>query len=127
MANPLILMKWRKMFHRYYFNWHHGRFDYPGAPARSREGAHLRKEDARFRASFRTKQILLAALAPLLWVLAMLSYPLAGTLNPAMKILLPFIEPVYAAILRITARLAGWLSRRKVSLVAGSDPSLFEV
>jgi hypothetical protein len=64
---------------------------------------------------------------PLIWILAILLFPLAGTLNLAMKIILPVIEPIYSGFLRISAPLAGWLSRRKVDRLTNSNPSLFEV
>jgi hypothetical protein len=53
--------------------------------------------------------------------------PLSKTLNPAMKLLLPVIEPLYEGILRLVAPLSERLSRRKVDRVARTDPSLFEV
>jgi hypothetical protein len=126
-VNPLILIKWRKMFHRYYFNWHHGRFDYSELPASSGKEWKGWKGDARFRAWFRPGKVFTVIIIPLIWILAILLFPLAGMLNLAMKIILPVIEPIYAGFLRISAPLAGWLSRRKVDRLTNSNPSLFEV
>ena len=126
-VNPLILIKWRKMFHRYYFNWHHGRFDYSELPASSGKEWKGWKGDARFCAWFRPGKVFTVIIIPLIWILAILLFPLAGTLNLTMKIILPVIEPIYAGFLRISAPLAGWLSRRKVDRLTNSNPSLFEV
>jgi electron transfer flavoprotein-quinone oxidoreductase len=126
-VNPLILVKWRKMFYRYYFNWHHERFDYSESPASPGKGSDRGKKYTWFPVCFRSKQIFIIITIPLVWMLAILSFPLTITLNPAMKILLPVIGPIYTGILRIFAPLSGWLSRRKVDRVVNSDPSLFEV
>ena len=126
-VNPLILIKWRKMFHRYYFNWHHERFDYSELPASSGKEWKGWKGDARFCAWFRPGKVFTVIIIPIIWILAILLFPLAGTLNLAMKIILPVIEPIYSGFLRISAPLAGWLSRRKVDRLTNSNPSLFEV
>ena len=125
--DPFVIMKWRKMFYRYYYNWHHARFDYSQSPASSGKEYTGRKEDERFRICFRSWQVFMMILIPLFWLLAILSLPLSKTLNPAMKLLLPVIEPLYAGILRLVAPLSERLSRRKVDRVTRTDPSLFEV
>jgi flavin-dependent dehydrogenase len=125
--DPFVIMKWRKMFYRYYYNWHHARFDYSESPASSGKEFIERKEDKRFRICFRSWQVFMMTLIPLIWLLAILSLPLSKTLNPAMKLLLPVIEPLYAGILRLVAPLSERLSRRKMDRVARTDPSLFEV
>jgi hypothetical protein len=125
--NPLIIMKWRKMFFRYYYNWHHKRFDYSEAPPISAEYFEGQKGDAGVRSCFRSGQVFIMIFTPLIWILAILLYPLTKALNPAMKILLPLIEPLYTGILRLFAPLSGWLSRRKVERLVRTDPSVFEV
>ena len=126
-VNPLIIIKWRKMFYRYYFNWHHGRFDDSELPASSGKERECRKDDTRFRTSLRPGRVFTMMVIPLIWILAILLYPLAGMLNPAMKILLPVIEPIYTGLLSMSAPLAERLSQRRVNRVANSAPSLFEV
>ena len=112
-VNPLILVKWRKMFYRYYYNWHHARFDYSESPASSGKGFNRGKKYTWFRAWFRSKQIFIIITIPLVWILAIVFFPLSITLNPAMKILLPVIEPIYRGLLRMLAPLSGWSSRRR--------------
>jgi hypothetical protein len=63
---------------------------------------------------------------PFIWILAILSFPLAEILNPAMKMLLPVIEPLYAYILRLFAPMSARLSRSMVERVIHTDPKLFE-
>ncbi|MGC9325774.1 MAG: NAD(P)/FAD-dependent oxidoreductase [Desulfomonilia bacterium] len=126
--NPLIIMKWRKMFYRYYYNWHHERFDYSGSvSAGTPKTLEERRHDERFRMRFRAGQACILAFVPLVWILAVLSFPLAKALNPAMKILLPVIEPLYSGILRLCAPLSERASRRKVEGLVKTDPTLFEV
>lgn len=126
-VNPLILVKWRKMFYRYYYNWHHARFDYSESPVSPGKGFHRGKKYTWFRVWFRSKQIFIIITIPLVWILAIVFFPLSITLNPAIKILLPVIEPIYGGMLRMLAQLSGWSSRRRVNRVVNSDPSLFEV
>jgi hypothetical protein len=125
--NPLIIMKWRKMFFRYYYNWHHKRFDYSESPPISAKDLEGQKGDAGFRTCFRSGQVFIMIFIPLFWIQAILLYPLTKALNPAMKILLPVIEPLYTGILRLFAPLSAWLSRRKVERLVRTDPSVFEV
>jgi flavin-dependent dehydrogenase len=53
LVNPLILVNWRKMFYRYYYNWHHARFDYSEPPVRSGKGFNRGKKYTWFRVLFR--------------------------------------------------------------------------
>jgi flavin-dependent dehydrogenase len=126
-TKPLILVKWRKMFYRYYFNWHHGRFDYSEIPIGSEKGPDNRKKHSCFFIWYKSKQVFIIITIPLVWTLALALYPLAILMNPAMKVLLPVLEPVYAGLLRMLAPLSGWSSRRRVNRGANSDHSLFEV
>jgi electron transfer flavoprotein-quinone oxidoreductase len=126
-VEPSILMKWSKMFCRYYFNWHHGRFDDSESLTHLGKGREGQEDDARLRTWFRPGQLFTTMVILLVWILAILIYPLTGMLNPSMKILLPVIEPIYTGLIRMSAPWAGRLSRRRVNRVANRDPSLFEV
>jgi len=125
-ANPMIIMQWMKMFFRYYYNWHHARFDYSAFPASAGKEFAGSKADKRFRACFRLGQVFLMLCLPFIWILAILSFPLAEILNPAMKMLLPVIEPLYARILKLFAPISAQLSRSMVERVIRTDPKLFE-
>lgn len=122
--NPGIIMKWRKMFYRYYYNWHHARFDYAITPVIAVKEPAQRNGDAWFRTRFRLGRF---TLTPLIWILAVLLFPLAKALNPALTLLLPVIKPFYTGLLKVLAPLSTWLSRRKVARTISTDPSLFEV
>ena len=124
--NPLILIRWRKMFFRYYYNWHHERFDYPASSVCEEKRHAERPGDVWFRTCFRIGQALIMLFIPLIWTAALMSLPFAGAFNPAMKLLLPVIEPVYAGILRLCAPLSALLSQRMVDRVVRADSSLFE-
>jgi len=126
-SNPLVIMKWRKMFFRYYYNWHHNRFDYSEAHhAPLAKNAEERKRDNRFRRGFRFGQAFILVLSPLIWFLAIVLFPVAKILNPVMKLLLPVIEPIYTGVLKLSAPLTERLSRSKVERLVRTDPSLFE-
>jgi hypothetical protein len=121
-SNPLILLKWRKMFYRYYWNWHHGLFDYTNG--REKAGGPGKRT---FRLWFRLTHALTVLLIPGIWLLALLLYPLTGGLNALMKAVLPVLEPVYTGLLRLCASWAERRSRKRVGHVVRCDPSLFEV
>jgi len=122
--HPTVIMKWRKMFYRYYYNWHHARFDYGAAQARTPNAPAGRNGDAWFRVRFYLGQLVLT---PLFWILAVLLFPIAKRLNPALKVLLPVIEPFYNRLLRVLEPWSQRQSRRKVARTISADPSLFEV
>jgi hypothetical protein len=58
--------------------------------------------------------------------LAALAEPLAMLGNPAMKILLPAVEPIYLAMLKVTEPLMDPVSRKLMDWVAAADPATFE-
>lgn len=121
--NPFIIIKWMKMFYRYYYNWHHRRFDYsePGKPIETGHGGGW------FRLRFYIKTGLSALFAPVIWALSLALLPVSGIFNPLMKMLLPLVEPLYSAMLRPLSPLAERLSRAAVKNTVRADPSLFEV
>lgn len=123
LKDPRIVMKWRKMFYRYYYNWHHARFDYPAHSGAVKIRGHS-NGDAWFRVRFRLGH---AVLTPVFWILALLALPLARIINPVMKKRLAAIEPFYARVLKLLAPLSARLSRKKVECTINTDPSLFEV
>ncbi|MDD5711937.1 MAG: hypothetical protein PHY31_04165, partial [Smithellaceae bacterium] len=121
--NPGIVTKWRKMFYRYYYNWHHARFDYAQSATPPAENTR-RKGDAWFRLRFRLGRFVLT---PVMWLLALALLPVAGTLNSAFKSVLPAIEPAYTRLLK---RISPWSARRsqlRVDRAINTNPSLFEV
>jgi electron transfer flavoprotein-quinone oxidoreductase len=124
-TNPGIVMKWRKMFYRYYYNWHHARFDYSAAPAgKTMQTPASRYGDVWFRARFGLGQVVLTAL---FWILAVAVLPFSKNINPFLARLLPAIEPFYVGLLRRLEPLSARLSRKKVMRTIKADPSLFEV
>lgn len=124
-TDPGIIMKWRKMFYRYYYNWHHARFDYPADPEHGTvKTPGSGNGDAWFRARFRLGQVILTTL---IWIMAVLLLPLAKTFNQVFKRVLPVIEPSYNRILKTFALMSARSSRRKVANTISTDPSLFEV
>ncbi len=120
--NPLVLLRWRKMFYRYYWNWHHGLFDY--APGRGKAAG---PGEGYFRAWFMLTHALTVLLIPVIWLFALLLYPLTGGLNALMKAMLPALEPAYTGLLRLCASWAERRSRKRVDRVVRCDASLFEV
>jgi len=121
--DPLVIIKWMKMFYRYYYNWHHRRFDY----AEPHHAVGTGHGGGWFRLRFHIKTCLSALFAPVMWALSLALLPVSGIFNPLMKMLLPLMEPFYGAMLRLLSPLAERLSRGAVENTVSADPSLFEV
>jgi len=48
-------------------------------------------------------------LTPLIWILAVILFPIAKGLNPVLTVLLPVIEPLYTGLLKV---IAPWSERQ---------------
>lgn len=122
LKEPMVMVKWRDMFFRYYYNWHHKRFDYIATTQ-----AIEKRKGAWFACTYRASAALTVVLLPLIWVLAAVKLPLSFLLNPLMKATLPVLEPLYRRALDLCDPLLSRLSARMVSRVIHADPRIFEV
>lgn len=121
LKEPMVMVKWRDMFFRYYYNWHYKRFDYAGAFP-----AVVKRKTACFAFTYRAVAALTVALLPLIWALAAVKLPLSFLLNPLMRATLPVLEPLYRRALDLCDPLLSRLSARMVSRVIHADPRIFE-
>ncbi len=124
--NPLIVIKWMRMFFRYYYNWHHGRFDYAEVFPNTVSAHDRVAGDMSFRIRYRLREALVMLCLPAIWALSMILFPITWIFNPIMRIILPVLEPLYSGMLRLLSPLAERSSRRMTERTVRADPSLFE-
>ena len=135
--DPHIIAKWVRMFLRYYYNWHHERFDpgfdspSPGPEAGSgtgSSGSRARGPGALLlRLSLKGLDAFLRLLGRVIVLAATLLKPAARLANPFWRLFLPLYEPVYLALVKATRPLAEPLSRRMVDAVVRAEPGWFDV
>ena len=125
--DPTVITKWIKMYFRYYQNWIHNVYDFAGREERIVDEARRSKTGgAVFRFFVGGLELLLRLLRPLIQLLAMVGFYLSDLANPAMKLLLPVIRPLYKLLRKPLAPLGNWLSDKIVNFVKYADPELFE-
>jgi len=119
---PTVITSWIRMYARYFYNWHHGRFDVDGdeCAARRTRGQEL------FRASLDITDRALDRLASPVRVVAAWLSQASWVANPLMKTLLPVLEPAYSFLVRLSAPLTDHLSRKLTDFVKNADPSIFD-
>jgi len=121
--DPDIIGRWIRMYLRYYYNWHHERFD------EKSEKIFEKSDSGRSRllpAVLKIMDLLLKVLRPLIRLAAVISMPIAGIANPLMRVVLPLIEPFYLMIVKLFNPVGEMLGRRFVEAVVRADPALFD-
>lgn len=125
--DPRIITKWIKMFFRYYQNWLHNAYDYAGKEQLVNDpGKRPKIGEMIFKIFVGGLDIILRILSPLVKILAVIGYHLAGLANPAMKLLLPIIRPIYLFLRKPLYPIGNWIAEKIVDFVYRADPSLFE-
>ncbi len=125
--DPAIVTKWIKMYFRYYQNWLHESYDYTESRNRIIDPGRPKTGEAVFKILVGGQDLILKILAPIIKLLAIPAFYLSIIANPAMKILLPVMRPVYKILRVPLSPLGNWLSDKVVRFVDRADPSLFEV
>jgi hypothetical protein len=120
--DPLILSRWIKLYLRYYYNWHQQRFGSEGL----NEGFGKPKEANHLKMSLKVLDTLLRILSPLIRIKARLFMPLSRYVNSFMAMILPKIEPAYLRMRKKMEKKSGSLSKKIVTAVVTSDPSIFD-
>jgi hypothetical protein len=122
-----MIMKWIKMFFRYYQNWLHNAYDYAGRKDRVFDPAKRPKiGEVIFKIVVEGLDLFLRILSPLVKIFAMIGYYLSGLANPTMKLLLPIIRPVYIWLRKPLFPIGNWISKKLIDFTDRADPSLFE-
>ncbi len=125
--NPVVITRWIRMFFRYYYNWHHERYDnYPRKGHADRINKNFSIGEKLFWTTNRTMDFLLKLFGPIIKVFAFLLIPLSGIVNPLMKTFLPILEPLYRGLLKLLNPITNPLSKKMVSFVVQADPSIFD-
>jgi flavin-dependent dehydrogenase len=117
--DPTILIKWLKMFLRYYYNWEHERFgeeELPGQP----------KGRGLFTITLEFLDALLRLLSPVTRAMVLVLTPLAGVANPLIKVLGPLIEPLLVALNKMAPLFTSILTKL-ISSVKKANPAIFDV
>jgi electron transfer flavoprotein-quinone oxidoreductase len=124
--DPSIITSWIRMFFRYYYNWAHERNDCAEEPHEA--GATVTRTTGQ-RVFKRTLESMDRALgrfgSPVSKAAAFLA-PASAAANPTMKVLLPVVEPLYHALMRLLEPVADPLSRKLVDFTRSADPALFD-
>jgi flavin-dependent dehydrogenase len=125
--DPRVITKWIKMFFRYYQNWLHNAYDDTGRDRRIWDFKKRPKiGEMIFRICVGGLDLFLRVLSPLVKILAIIGYHLSGLANPAMKVLLPVIRPMYLFLRKPLSPLGNWIAEKIIDFVYRADPALFE-
>lgn len=125
--DPTIITKWIRMYFRYYQNWLHNSYDYqenrekPYDPARRPVIG-----ETVFRAFVGGLDFILWILGPVVKLLAIIGEKLSWLANPAMKLLVPVIRPIYKILRKPMAPIGNRLAEKIIDFVDRADPALFE-
>lgn len=126
--DPTVIVKWIKMYFRYYQNWIYNVYDFQGREERPYDDTRRpRIGEAIFRFFVGGLEFLLRLLRPIVQLLAVVGFYLSGLANPIMKLLLPIIRPLYKLLRKPLAPLGNGLSEKLVRFLKTADPKLFEV
>jgi len=125
--DPHIIIKWIRMYFRYYYNWHHERYDTPGNKGgQGRAARGVKVCEATFRLTMWLMDSFIKVFGPLLKVFAAIMIPLSVVASPLMKLLFPIIEPIYLALVKILAPISRPLGKKMIDFVIRADPAIFE-
>jgi len=117
--DPLVIMKWARMFPRYYYNWEH-----------ECSSGDRRPIDKQKKRSSGIGWVLFDSLvilfSPVNWAAAWLLEPLAGVVNPLIKVFLPAVELGLGVSIRMEP-LFSPVTRWMIDSVKQADPSTFSV
>ncbi len=117
--DPLVIMKWARMFPRYYYNWEHECSSADSLPV----GKQKKRSSGIGWVLFDSLVILFS---PINWAIAWLLEPLAGAVNPLIKVFRPVVE----LGLRVSIKMEPLFSpatRWMIDSVKRADPSTFSV
>ncbi|MEW5736696.1 MAG: NAD(P)/FAD-dependent oxidoreductase [Thermodesulfobacteriota bacterium] len=122
--DPAILGRWVRMYLRYYYNWHHQRFDYEG---KAPKAALFRPASSRLlEKGLQAMDLWLKATGPVLSAAARALIPLAGRADGFMQRVLPKAEPVYLGWVRATEPAARMLGALFVRALVNMDPAALD-
>jgi hypothetical protein len=114
------------MYLRYYFNWHHQRFDEPGTGTRVCPTAPLGAVPSRLEKRLDAMDSWIRRLRPLITLFARALLPLSDAANPLMRLLLPVVEPVYLKVLKRLEPALEKQGKTFVQAVVTADPAVLD-
>lgn len=124
--DPTIIAKWIRMYLRYYYNWHHERFNGEGQTSYVNPQIENNGSNRLLSTGLRIMDWMLKLLSPFIRLTAIVLMPMAHIANPFMLVVLPVIEPIYLGLAKLFNPLGESLGRRFVEAVIKSDPTLFD-
>ena len=119
MQDPLVIMKWARMFPRYYHNWEHECHSGDKLPVGKQK-----KLSRGIGWVFFDSMVIL--FSPISWTAACLLEPLAGSVNLLIKALLPAIELGLRVAIRMEP-LFNPVTRWLIDSVKQADPSIYNI
>jgi electron transfer flavoprotein-quinone oxidoreductase len=122
--DPAVIGQWVRLFLRYYYNWHHERFDYnckkPLVPKRPPTPSRV------LALSLKAMDLGLKAASPFLSRTAGTLLPKAQNADRFMQKVLPTAEPIYLAALKATDPLARRLGEAFLKALVNMDPTALD-
>jgi len=125
--DPSIIGKWIRMYLRYYYNWHHERFEDKKKPVASSSFlSKSNKSKGVLSVSLKLMDLTLKVCSPAIKRAADFLLPFSSSANILMQKLLPLLEPIYLLLIKLLSPIAEPLSRMTVNIVINCDPLVFE-
>ncbi len=126
--DPTIIIKWIKMYFRYYKNWLNESYDYSEKKSRRyKVSKKLRKKELCFQRFMRLLGSFLKSLRSLKKLLAILIIPLSNSSNKMIKTALPIFTPIYFTLMKLLDPLTTRFNKKIINFADRAIPSIFKV
>ena len=120
------MIKWKKMYYRYYYNWHHERFDYNTSGHTENPMKQQSLQEKLFHLNNRAQAFIYKTFAPIIRFVARSLYPFSYVINPFITAVQPLSRPFFNFIGRVTSPIAERMSKRKIQFTINADPYIFD-
>jgi len=124
--DPLVIIKWIKMFFRYYQNWLYESYDYSKKPITKLNSKKLEKMEYRFQYLLRLMDTLFHSLHKKRKGISLILIPLSNSVNKFMRGVLPIFEPIYSLILRLLQPILNKMGNKVIKFVRFANPIIFK-
>lgn len=124
--DPSVLIKWIKMFFRYYQNWLYESYDYSKKPIIKLNSKKLKKMEQRFQYLLSLMDTLFHSLHKRRKGMALMIIPLSNSLNKFMRGVLPLFEPFYSLILRLIQPILNKIGDKIIKFARFANPIIFK-
>lgn len=124
--DPEIVLKWIKMYFRYYQNWIYETYDYSNKQqTKHPRSKKLIKMEIKFIKYLGLMNTLILSLKKRKKLLKIFVLPLSNSLNSILKKMLPIIEPIYSIILKMLMPILNKLNQKVLKFARHANPKVF--